>query len=211
MITNDPHALWRVQLALECKAFDHDGRLVTVPCANPDPLHTAHVVRYCDGSTELAFAATAPGWFIRQLSGHNVDEMINQPALVAAQILGEGHAVDTDHFHTYCFDKDSPAAEPPTITQVGPEAYSIVIGGQSVASASSSRSDDDAAELWIETDAAHRRHGYATGLAQAWADGVRQAGKVAFYSHLHDNAGSAALARRLNVRPLFEIVAFNLR
>jgi predicted GNAT family acetyltransferase len=90
------------------------------------------------------------------------------------------------------------------------EAYWIVIDGNPVARASSSRSDDAAAELWIETDPDHRRRGYATRVALAWATGVRQAGKTPFYSHLHDNAASAALARRLGVSPLFEIIAINL-
>ena len=122
-----------------------------------------------------------------------------------------GRSIDLTHFHTHCFGDDFSAAEHLAITRDGAEAYSIVIDGQSVARASSSRSNDMAAELWIETDPAHRRRGYATSVARAWATGVRQAGKIAFYSHLHDNAASAALARYLRVSPLFEIMAITLK
>jgi GNAT superfamily N-acetyltransferase len=195
---------------LECKAFDGNGRLVTTPCADPDPLHTCYAVRYADGSTELAFAATAPEWFVQQAGRHSVDEVINEPDSVVKVLGRNGHAVEVDHFHTYCFDDGFAAPAPPAITRDAAESYSIMVDGRRVAGASSSRSDDDAAELWIETDPAHRRQGYATRVAQAWAVGVRQAGKIAFYSHHHDNEASAALARRLGVRPLFEIVALNL-
>jgi len=122
-----------------------------------------------------------------------------------------GRSIDLTHFHTHCFGDDFSAAEHLAITRDGAEAYSIVIDGQSVARASSSRSNDMAAELWIETDPVHRRRGYATSVARAWATGVRQAGKIAFYSHLHDNAASAALARYLRVSPLFEIMAITLK
>ncbi len=210
MTAHDPRDLWRVQLKLECKAFDDVGLLVTVPCADPDPLATGHVVRYCDGSTEVAFTATAPEWFVQQISRHNIDEIVNQPAVPVEQLQADGRSIELAHFHTYCFGDEVTAAEHPAITRDSAEAYSIAIDGQSVARASSSRSNDEAAELWIETDPAHRRRGYATSLARAWATGVRHAGKTAFYSHLHDNAASAALARHLRVSPLFEIIAITL-
>lgn len=205
---DDPHTLWRVQLALECKAFDDGGRLVPVPCADPDPLPTGYAVRYHDGSTELAFATTAPAWFVDQVGRHNIDELIDQPGALARRLRADG-PVDIGHFHTYRFD-DNTAVEQHAIVHDGPEAYSVVIDGQVVARASSSRSNDSAAELWIETDPAHRRLGYATILARAWAADVRRSGKTAFYSHLHANAASAALARHLGVLPLFQIIAINL-
>jgi GNAT superfamily N-acetyltransferase len=194
---------------LECKGFDDTGRLVAVPCADPDPLPTGCAVRYCDGETEYAFAATAPEWFVRQVVRHDIGAMITRPDAVVQRLRTDGHGVVVDHFHSYCFD-DIPATEHSAITRDGAESYSMVVDGHRVAGAASSRSDDVSAELWIQTDPAHRRRGYALALARAWAAGVREAGKVAFYSHLHENQASAALARRLGVRPLFEIVALEL-
>ena len=209
MTTDNLQALWRVQLALECKAFSA-GRLVPVPCPDPDPLPTGYAVRYHDGSTELAFAAAAPNWFADQIGRHSIDELIDRPEALAKQFHAEGHHIDVGHFHTYRFDENT-AGQQRAVTNDGPEAYSIVIDGRAVAGASSSRSNNSAAELWIETDPAHRRRGYATILAQAWAGSVQQSGKIAFYSHLHDNAASAALARHLEVLPLFEIIAIDLK
>lgn len=211
MPTDGPQELWRVQLALECKAFDTSGRLVPVPCADPDPLPTGYVVRYHDGSTELAFATTAPSWFVDEIGRHNIDRLIDQPEGLAKQLQADGHPVDMGHFHTYRFDDHSTEAQQQAIIRDGPEAYSIVKGGHTVAGASSSRSSDSAAELWIETDPAHRRHRYASILARAWAADVQQSAKVAFYSHLHENAASAALAGHLRVLPLFEIIAIDLK
>lgn len=209
MTIDDQRALWRVQLALECKAFDDAGRLVPVPCADPDPLPTCYVVRYSDGSTELAFAATSPPWFVDLIGRRGTDDLIDQPQALVEQLQTLGHSIGVGHFHTYRFDDNTPV-QPQAITHDGPETYSIVIDGLAVAGASSSRSNDSAAELWIETQAAHRGHGYATILAQVWAADVQQSAKIAFYSHLHENAASAALVRRLKVSPLFEIIAFNL-
>lgn len=210
MTIDDAPALWRVQLALECKAFDSGRRLVPVPCADPDPLPTGYAVRYHNGSTELAFAAAAPAWFVDQVGRHSADELIDQPEALAKQLQTDGHTVALGHFHTYRFD-DNAAVVQQAIIRDGPEAYSIAMDGQPVAAASSSRSNDSAAELWIETDPAHRRHGYATVLAKAWAADVQQSAKIAFYSHLHENAASAALARNLSVLPLFEIIAIDLK
>ncbi|WP_152363907.1 GNAT family N-acetyltransferase [Microlunatus speluncae] len=210
MTVADPAHLWRVQLALECKAFDRAGRLMPVPCAHPDPLPTGYAVRYADGSTEIAFAATAPEWFVQQVSRASVDEVVNRPESMIQRLRDGGDQVVVDHFHTYSFDDALPSVQPPAIVREGPEAYACILAGQRVAGASSSRSDDVAAELWIETDPDHRRRGYATKVARAWGAGVREAGKIAFYSHRHDNTASAALARRLGVRPLFEIIALDL-
>lgn len=210
MTITDPARLWRVQLALECKTFDSAGRLVPVPCADPDPLPSCYAVRYSDGATELAFAAAAPEWFVLQVGRHPIADVMRAPAAVINRFRADRHEVVVDHFHTYCFDAGTPTTRDPKIIGEAAESYSIMIDGERVAGASSSRSDVTAAELWIETDPAHRRRGYAAALAQAWASGVHQAGKIAFYSHLHANEASGALARRLGVRPLFEIVALDL-
>lgn len=210
MTTPDSRHLWRVQLALECKAFDSTGRLVTVPCADPDPLPAGYAVRYCDGSTELAFAASAPDWLVKQVGQYGAAEVVDQPAALVKQLRDAGHGIGVGHFHTYCFGEELSVDQLATAVHDGVEAHSIVVDGQPVARASSSRTNQVAAELWIETDPTHRRHGYATSAARAWAAGVRQAGKVAFYSHLHDNDASAFLARRLGVWPLFEIIAIDL-
>lgn len=204
-----PRDLWRVQLALECKAFDDAGRLVVAAGPNPDPLHACYAVRYSDRTTETAFAAAAPDLLVRQVGRIGVDELVDHRDDLVERLEASGFRVTTDQFRTYCFEDDGPVLTPPTLVRDGAESFSILVDGRRVASASSSRSDSAAAELWIETAADQRRLGYGTLVAKAWAAEVLQSGKIAFYSHLHDNLASAALAGKLGVRPLFEIVALN--
>jgi hypothetical protein len=63
-VTIDRPAAWRTQLALERKAFDHAGKLIEVPCKDPDGLASCYAVRYSGGGAELVFAAAAPEWFV---------------------------------------------------------------------------------------------------------------------------------------------------
>lgn len=79
------------------------------------------------------------------------------------------------------------------------DSYQIEIDGQAVSRAWSWFESDQAAELVVEALPDFRRHGYARQVAAAWAAGVMQAGRVAFYSYLADNDASAALARSLGV------------
>jgi len=79
------------------------------------------------------------------------------------------------------------------------DSYQIEVDGQAVSRAWTGFESDDAAELVVEALSDFRRQGYARQVAAAWAAGVMQAGRVAFYSYLADNEGSAALARSLGV------------
>lgn len=209
-VTRTSAELWRTQLALECKAFDDAGRLVSTPGTNPDPLHACYAVRHADGATELAFAASAPPWLVDQVEPSPVEDLINRPDAAVARLRTERFEVIIDRFHTYCFEGRTSASHDQWVVRDSAESYSIMVDGRRAAAAASVRSNDTAAELWIETDPGQRRKGFGARVARAWAADVGRAGKIAFYSHLHDNAASAALANRLGVRPLFEIVALNL-
>jgi hypothetical protein len=79
------------------------------------------------------------------------------------------------------------------------DTYQIEVDGQAVSRAWTWFESDEAAELVVEALPDFRRLGYARQVAAAWAAGVMQAGRVAFYSYLADNEASAALARSLGV------------
>lgn len=64
--------------------------------------------------------------------------------------------------------------------------------------------------MWVHTDLAHRRRGYAAQVASAWADGVTASGRVAFYSHLRDNHASRALPTRLGRIPALDLIGLTL-
>lgn len=212
MTARDPRSLWRVQLALECKGFAvGTGRLVETPCDDPDGLDTCYLASYPGGGSELAFGADAPTWFVEKVRELSIAEVIRDPSEAARHVTSiGGQPVVAGHFHTYCFDPDNARGPMDTIRQEGPEQFAILVDGHAVAGSSSSRSDEHSAELWIETEPNYRRRGFATVLARRWAREMQDAGKIAFYSHLHNNHASAALARNLSVRPLFELVSFKL-
>jgi predicted GNAT family acetyltransferase len=91
-----------------------------------------------------------------------------------------------------------------------PETVTAMVDGESVAGASASRSSHEATELWVYTEPGRRRHGYATQVATAGGSAVTGANKAAFYSHLEQNKASQALAARLGVDPLFDLVGLTL-
>jgi len=210
MASHDPRALWRLQLALECKSFDpYTGRLVETPCDDPDGLADCYVASYPDGGSEVVFADHAPANLVEQVRRLGVSEVMNRPDVIASRLSTDRLTAVVGHYHTYCFE---PVDNPDDfgVTRHGREQFSITVNGGYAAGASSSRSNAEAAELWIETEPHCRRHGYASALARRWAHDIQSTGRVAFYSHQHDNDASRGLAKRLAVRPLFELVGITL-
>jgi predicted GNAT family acetyltransferase len=78
-------------------------------------------------------------------------------------------------------------------------AQVIVINGRMVSQAWTERGDEHACELAVETVREYRQRGYARQVAAAWAAGVLDSGRVAFYSHRLVNSASESLARSLGV------------
>jgi ribosomal protein S18 acetylase RimI-like enzyme len=74
-----------------------------------------------------------------------------------------------------------------------------MVENEPVAWAWSQEKNEKAAELAVEVLPQYRRRGYGRQVASAWANHIIQQRLVAFYSHLHDNVPSQALARSLDV------------
>lgn len=75
----------------------------------------------------------------------------------------------------------------------------VMVEHSSVAWAWSQEENGKAAELAVEVLPEFRRRGYGRQVAAAWANHIMKQGRVAFYSHLHDNLPSQALAQSLGV------------
>lgn len=88
------------------------------------------------------------------------------------------------------------------------DSYQIEIDGQAVSRAWSWTESDEAAELIVEALPDFRRQGYGRQVAAAWAAGVMQTGRVAFYNYLAGNEASAALAHSLGVVEYANWVAY---
>jgi hypothetical protein len=209
----DPRDLWLTQLRLECKQLDADGWLVRSPGDDPDPIPDCALTRFAS-HYELTFSRSA---------SPELREQIRQ--VDPAAFFGEGkaaadflalHGLQPQRYSTYHFAEPVPAcagagAGPAEVVRRGPESFAAVVDGRAVAWATSARSNDECAELWVHTDSAHLRRGYARQVATAWAAAVTSGGRVAFYSHLAENEPSRQLARRLGVLHLFDVAAFTVK
>ncbi len=84
----------------------------------------------------------------------------------------------------------------------------IVVDGEVVAWAKTDTEDDASAEVSIATEPAFRRRGYARQVTASWAAQVLAAGKVAFYSHLLENAPSQSVAESLGLTHLSDEIEY---
>jgi GNAT acetyltransferase len=201
----DSRRLWVMQLRLERKTLDDSGRMVRIPGDNPDDIPACAVTRFADGC-EWAFNGSAGDELIQEAQRVPSKEFFAASALLTK--LLNAHGLSLQRFTTYCFTSagDHPAG-PAVVVRNGPEEFAVVVDGREVSWASSSRSNDECAELWVRTDPGYQRRGYARQAATAWAAEVLGSGRVPFYSHLADNDPSRRLAANLGVTHLFDVAA----
>lgn len=191
-----------MQLRLECKELDGDRqRVIRSAGENPDPIATCTVVRFGDGYATV---------FAESFEPVDLDPArCFEDTAAAAETVGRGRAVHVGEFSTYVFVRQ-PDLSDPAVVRKAREDYAVVVDGREVSWASSSRSNDEAAELWVRTEEDSRGHGYAQRAAHAWAAEVTSEGRVAFYSHLRGNAPSRQLAAKLGVLHVFDLVSFTI-
>jgi predicted GNAT family acetyltransferase len=61
----------------------------------------------------------------------------------------------------------------------------------------------------VETRPGYRRRGYGRQVTTAWAAWQVRQDRIAFYSHLHNNGASRALAHSMGVMHILDIVGYN--
>jgi hypothetical protein len=87
--------------------------------------------------------------------------------------------------------------------------FIIEEAGEVVSWAFSARENTVSAEAAVETLPAFRRRGFERATVSSWAASVMEAGKIAFFSHSHINAASAALATSLQVQQFAIAAAYD--
>ena len=96
----------------------------------------------------------------------------------------------------------------PDVVQDG-KCFIVRVDGQPVCWAWSERSNEQCAEVAVETLPAFRRRGYARQAVSALAAAEMAKGRVVFYSYKMDNLTSRELARSLGVVHFASCAAFD--
>lgn len=193
-----------MQLRLECKRLDDNGRMIRVPGDNPDEIPTCVVTRFGD-VYEWTFARFAGGAVIDDARRLVPEDLFTGSAAVDAML--DAYGLRLQACTTYRFVRSGQTAGPATVVRNSREDHAAVVDGRQVAWASSSRSNEQCAELWVRTDPDYRRRGYARQAAMAWAAEIIDTGRVAFYSHLAENQASRKLAASIGVVHLFDVAS----
>ncbi len=75
----------------------------------------------------------------------------------------------------------------------------VLVDGDAVSLCFSSRHGPEACAAGVFTVEECRGHGYAPAVVAAWANAVRESGRIPFYSTSWDNLASQAVARKLRL------------
>lgn len=120
---------------------------------------------------------------------------------------GTGTDVKVWRGRSYTFQHPPEKHEFPNMVQ-NDDGFAVMVDGVPVSWAWSSRSNEQAAELAVETLPAFRQRGYARQTVLAWARHQFNQGKIAFYSHALENAASQALAINVGVMHFMDIMNY---
>jgi len=149
---------------------------------------------------------------VPSLNFPNIDPIIN--------ILQAHHfQLEVGHYKTYAFpehykdmdideakqySKSNPKIQPFDFGGFNEHVYALERDGKIVSACVSAKENDHCGEAWVTTDENYRHQGLAQKVVSAWAKDVIRAGKIPLYSHKITNLGSAKLAKRLGLEPMFE-------
>lgn len=169
------------------------------PLPDSDPKQVAQFIIAChSGGCERFFRYDLPVPIREKLSRLEPEQALYDYELVKGILAKDRPCKDVWGGKGYVFRNSPDPAEFPDVVQ-HEGAFVIITEGKSVASAWSQEQNDKAAELAVEVLPQYRRRGYARQVSAAWANDVMQSGRIAFYSHLHNNTASEALARSLEI------------
>lgn len=202
-------SLIHLQQTLECIRVNLRGYLQAFPCNNPDEV--ARLYMMYDGEIYYRYIRFDVPTEMRQLLKLMAAEtLFSEYERVKGVLLEDTPCEEIFVGKTYIFPEDKYVPDDNDIvyTDEGSRC-AIIINGEVVSACSSVREDANAAEAWVQTDAAHRRKGYGQRVVQAWAKRIRASGKVPFYSHTVDNLASQRLAESSGMQWVFDVVSYS--
>jgi hypothetical protein len=159
----------------------------------------AHFIIACHSrGCERYFRNDLPVSILEKLSGLDPEQALHDFDLVT-RVLSEDIPCKEAWGGIGCVFKhiSDPAEFPDAVLHEG--SFVILFENKPVAWVWSQEQNEKAAELALEALPQFRRRGYGRQVAAAWANHIMRDGRIAFYSHLHDNTPSQALANSLGV------------
>lgn len=195
----NPLELIRLHMELECISLNQAGDLIPFPCDNPDDIHQLYIARH-DGGYSRFFRHDLPP-DLRAALAKLSDEMLFHECTHVQSIFAESGAPchDMNVGRSYIYPEIFEAVTFPDVTCL-PEndLCAILMDSVAVSACSSIRHNEYSAEAWVFTEEACRRQGFGKRVVQAWAQRVRQQGRIPFYSHRMDNPASQRLAESID-------------
>lgn len=208
------------QMRLEGKGLTPPDRLTHLPTGEDDvPL--VLVAQLMDAATKVFFGEALTAEMREQLI--LLASALQFPLVTPIRQALHAYGIPTHlgHFRTYLFPThisaiDAPVqayrADDPKIRAFdfagfGTPIFAIEQAGQIRSACVSVLENDQCGEAWVYTAPEYRHQGLARNVVTAWAQSLIGGGKIPFYSHKIDNHGSAGLARRLGLVPIFEEIS----
>ncbi len=214
-----------MQLALECIGPDADGLLVRIPGPNPDEIARYYVFRHADGYSSFS-RHDVPRAIRHQLIEVGPERAFSYPASIQRILSQENTCKDVQFFKSYVFPAGRPIHEYTGAVRLDEShramiaeydlkldfatvaVFAIIVDGHIASSCQSSREHDLAGEAWVRTRPAFRRSGCARQVTAAWANHLRQQGKIAFYSHELNNVASEGVAASLGLEQFATVATY---
>jgi hypothetical protein len=208
------------QMHLEGKGLAPPDRLTRLPTVEDDvPL--VLVAQLADATTKVFFGELLTAVMQEQFILHV--QALQFPLVTPIRQVLHAYGIRTQlgHFRTYLFpthvsNTDAPIQEyRPDDLEIrafdfagfGTPIFAIEQAGQILSACVSVRENDQCGEAWVYTAPEYRHQGLARNVVTAWAQSLLGVGKIPFYSHKIDNHGSAGLAHRLGLVPIFEEIS----
>jgi hypothetical protein len=192
----DAIELIRSNIGLE-NCINSSGKLF--PLTDSDPSIVAHFIisRHSEGC-ERFFRHDLPEPIREKLTNLDPEQALYDVELVKRILSEDRQCQDAWRGKGYVFRYVPDSAEFPDVIQQG-GTFVIMADDKPIARAWSQEQNEKAAELAVEVLPEYRRRGYARQVSAAWANHIMRSGRIAFYSHLHNNTASEALAHSLGV------------
>ena len=212
------------QLRLEGKEVIHGNLLRQVEIVPDEEIPLAAIASLSSNELVLYYDEALPSELHDDLDRQtpdlnfpNVDPMINV-------LQSHNFKLDIGHYKTYAFPahyKDITLDEvklfPKTDSKIQAfdfggfteQVHAIERDGKIVSACVSAKENERCGEAWVLTDEDYRHQGLAQKVVSIWARDLIQVGKVPLYSHKITNIGSAKLAKRLGLEPVFEEITIS--